>query len=113
MTALGCDSTLILDLTIFTNSSSAIVETALDKYTSPSGTVYTTSGTYNDTIPNTAGCDSVITIDLTLQFTGLSSLISSSLSVYRNPTSNSLSILGLTELTVRDLRILTISWQEV
>ena len=36
-------------------------------YTSPSGNhVWTTSGTYHDTIPNHAGCDSLLTIVLTL-----------------------------------------------
>jgi len=36
-------------------------------YTSPSGNyTWNTSGTYNDTIPNSFGCDSIITITLTL-----------------------------------------------
>jgi len=40
---------------------------ACETYTSPSGLyTWTTSDTYNDTIPNTALCDSIITIDLTI-----------------------------------------------
>lgn len=39
---------------------------ACDAYTSPSGKVWTTSGTYQDTISNDAGCDSILTISLTI-----------------------------------------------
>ena len=35
-------------------------------FTSPSGKIYTVSGTYRDTIQNVAGCDSIITIILTI-----------------------------------------------
>ena len=35
-------------------------------YTSPSGKVFTSSGSYQDTIANNAGCDSIITILLTV-----------------------------------------------
>ncbi len=41
-----------------------IDESACDLYTSPSGKTWTESGTYTDTIGNSAGCDSVITINL-------------------------------------------------
>ncbi len=40
---------------------------ACRSFTSPSGKVWTTSGTYRDTIPNAAGCDSVITFHLTIE----------------------------------------------
>ncbi len=49
-------------------SYSTITLSACDIYISPSGNyTWTSSGTYTDTIPNTAGCDSVITIDLTIE----------------------------------------------
>ncbi|RFC53280.1 lamin tail domain-containing protein [Brumimicrobium aurantiacum] len=49
------------------NTVSSFTEVACASYTVPSGDeVYTTSGTYMDTIPNAAGCDSVMTIDLTI-----------------------------------------------
>lgn len=44
-----------------------LTEMACSTYTVPSGDeTYTSSGVYNDTIPNAAGCDSVLTIDLTI-----------------------------------------------
>ena len=49
-----------------TPTSSSIMETACDTYTSPSGMVYTASAMFNDTINNVSGCDSVISIDLTI-----------------------------------------------
>lgn len=46
---------------------SSISPFACSSYTVPSeDTSYTSSGTYYDTIPNTAGCDSIITIELTI-----------------------------------------------
>ncbi|SFT46516.1 Por secretion system C-terminal sorting domain-containing protein [Lishizhenia tianjinensis] len=70
----GCDSTLTLDLTILSESSSSLNASACDSYTSPSGQVYLSPGTYTDTIPNTSGCDSIITIDLI--FTPAEALVS-------------------------------------
>ena len=52
-------------------TSSSIVETACDTYTSPSGAVYTTSGSYVDVIPNAMGCDSTINIALTVNSSSL------------------------------------------
>ncbi len=46
---------------------SAISSTGCNQYTSPSGKyTWTASGTYMDTIPNSAGCDSVITVNLVI-----------------------------------------------
>lgn len=64
---LGCDSVITIQLTIFENTAAEITVEACDNFTSPSGIyVWTTSGIYNDTIPNAGGCDSIITIDLTI-----------------------------------------------
>ena len=47
-------------------TSSNMDETACRSFISPSGKIWTSSDTYQDTIPNAAGCDSVITINLTI-----------------------------------------------
>jgi hypothetical protein len=62
--SLGCDSIIVLDLTINNSSSNTLTETSCGVYTAPDGSLYTTSGQYMATIPNSAGCDSVITINL-------------------------------------------------
>ena len=48
------------------NSYSTINVEACDSYLSPSGYMYTNSGTYVDVIQNNEGCDSIITINLTI-----------------------------------------------
>ncbi|MDB2656889.1 Omp28-related outer membrane protein [Crocinitomicaceae bacterium] len=68
--ATGCDTIVTIDLTVNTNTSSTLTETALDIFTL-NGQTYTASGVYTQTIPNSAGCDSTITLDLALQFTGI------------------------------------------
>ncbi|MDY0215635.1 MAG: PKD domain-containing protein [Bacteroidales bacterium] len=46
--------------------------TSCDSYSAPSGNQsFTTSGIYNDTIPNQWGCDSVLTIDVTINYATL------------------------------------------
>ena len=45
---------------------STISATSCNAYTAPNGEVFTSSGTYNVTIPNSAGCDSVITLNLNI-----------------------------------------------
>ena len=65
--AIGCDSLMTIDLTVTPNSSATLTDTACGSYTSPSGNyMWTATGSYLDTIPNSAGCDSVLTIDLTI-----------------------------------------------
>ena len=49
-----------------TATTSSISETACDRYTAPSGAVFTNSGIFMDTIANSGGCDSIITINLTV-----------------------------------------------
>lgn len=63
----GCDSILILDLTINQPTASSIQIESCGSYNwAQTGETYTVSGLYYDTIPNAGGCDSVITLDLTI-----------------------------------------------
>jgi hypothetical protein len=63
--SVGCDSIITVNLTILDLTSSTIAAAACDAYTSPSGNyIWTSSGTYQDTITNAAGCDSLLTIHL-------------------------------------------------
>ncbi|MES2556842.1 MAG: T9SS type A sorting domain-containing protein [Bacteroidota bacterium] len=64
---IGCDSLLVINLTVNYITSDSIVLTDCDSLVSPSGNyTWTTSGIYYDTIPNAAGCDSLMTFNLTL-----------------------------------------------
>lgn len=66
--AAGLDSTLVKPITVVSGSTFASLDMeACDEFTSPSGNyIWTTSGTYTDTIPNMAGCDSVISVNLAI-----------------------------------------------
>ena len=58
---------LDINLTINTNTSSYISQTALDSYTWPvNNQTYTTTGSYTAVIPNASCCDSTITLNLTM-----------------------------------------------
>lgn len=60
-------------------TSSTIAVTACASYTSPANHVYTATGVYHDTIPNSAGCDSLITINLTIGVSAPAGLTASSI----------------------------------
>lgn len=65
--AVGCDSLISINLTVNQNSSSAVtVNSCGIPYVAPDSQVYTSSGIYTATIPNTVGCDSVITTTFTI-----------------------------------------------
>ncbi|UTW66854.1 SBBP repeat-containing protein [bacterium SCSIO 12643] len=63
----GCDSTIILDLTLNHSTNSMDYITACDSFTWLDGITYTLSNnTAVHTITNSLGCDSIITLDLTI-----------------------------------------------
>ncbi len=65
--AIGCDSTIILDLTILNSTSSTDVQSACGSYTWIDGNTYTVSNNSATwVLTNAAGCDSIITLDLTI-----------------------------------------------
>lgn len=67
LTSGGCDSIVILDLTINgATSSTVVVNTCTDYLWTQSNITYTTSGSYFNTIPNSNGCDSVVELVLTI-----------------------------------------------
>jgi len=60
-----CGSVVVINLTIENSSSGIISATTCGNYISPSGNyIWTSSGTYTDTISNTMGCDSIVTVHL-------------------------------------------------
>ena len=87
--AVGCDSIVTLNLTIYNNTSSLQSITACNNYSWPlNGNNYTSSGIYNDTIPNFWGCDSVITLNLTINNNTSSTINASGCESYLSPSGN-------------------------
>lgn len=63
----SCDSIrFTINLTVLHSNSSTIDTTVCDTYTSPSGNIYSNTGTYLDNLTNQSGCDSTITVNLTV-----------------------------------------------
>jgi hypothetical protein len=61
----GCDSTLILNLTVHLSTSSITRDSiCLDEGYFFNGVNYTTAGTYSDTLINAVGCDSIAILEL-------------------------------------------------
>lgn len=74
--AAGCDSIIILDLTITPISPTVTNTSACSSYLWPqNGLTYTTSGTYNDTVLTSAGCDSIISLNLTINSPSSSTVV--------------------------------------
>ncbi|MFK7921544.1 MAG: LamG-like jellyroll fold domain-containing protein [Bacteroidia bacterium] len=83
----GCDSILTINLTIESATFGSLTPTVCDSYLSPSGTaMWTSSGTYTDTITNVLGCDSIISINLTILANSTSSLGVISCESYLSPS---------------------------
>ena len=59
----GCDSLVVLDLTINSSDTTTTQETACDTYTWL-GNNYTVSGVYDSLFTNSSGCDSLVVLDL-------------------------------------------------
>jgi gliding motility-associated-like protein len=65
--ALGCDSTVTLNLTINQNSSNTLNVEACGSYLAENGQTYSESGTFTYSIPAQNGCDSVVTLNVTIK----------------------------------------------
>ena len=66
-TAEGCDSVVILHLTVIPTTTSDTTAVACDSFVWH-GNVFNASGTYHDTLTNAAGCESVVTLNLTINY---------------------------------------------
>ncbi|MBP5496578.1 MAG: C10 family peptidase [Bacteroidales bacterium] len=64
-TALGCDSTVVLNLTVNPTVYNDISKTACESYTW-NQTTYNATGNYIQTFTSATGCDSVVTLHLTI-----------------------------------------------
>ena len=63
----GCDSVVVLNLSVLPISASAFADTIFANQTySFGGQSLTATGTYSDTLQNNVGCDSVVTLNLTV-----------------------------------------------
>ncbi len=68
VSSLGCDSIVILNLTINqSTSSTANVSACFNYLWAPNNMNYTASGVYFDTIVNSEGCDSILQLVLTIE----------------------------------------------
>lgn len=83
----NCDSVITINLTVNNSTFETIAPIVCNSYESPSRRyVWTASGTYQDTIPNSRGCDSVLTIDLTVNYTTTESISPSACESYVSPS---------------------------
>ncbi|MEX2588615.1 MAG: hypothetical protein WD334_00330, partial [Chitinophagales bacterium] len=85
----GCDSVLMLDLTINNSSSSSELVSECNAYTWPvDGQTYTASGIYRDTLLNSVNCDSVLTLDLTILNSSASTINETACDSFISPSGN-------------------------
>lgn len=82
----GCDSTVLLHLTLNISTSAMVVESACESYVAPDGAIYTTPGIYSYIIPNSLGCDSVVYVDLTILTSTTTSIFPVSCGDYTSPS---------------------------
>ncbi len=86
--AAGCDSIMTITVAIGASSTNSFSVFDCATYTVPSGDeTYTSSGVFNDTIPNASGCDSVMTITVDIG-NSTSTLTLTECKTYTTPSGN-------------------------
>lgn len=86
----GCDSVISVNLTVIGATSDTLDLTECGPLTSPSGKyIWSTSGTYADTIASSAGCDSLLTVNLVVNAPSSSSLTVDTCDSYTSPSGSS------------------------
>ncbi|MCA6362585.1 MAG: T9SS type A sorting domain-containing protein [Bacteroidetes bacterium] len=95
-TAAGCDSLITINLTVNQIATLTLNITECGTtYNSPAGNVYTTSGTYIDTVSSASGCDSIITITLSFQLPTASTIAPVVCNSYTSPGGQVLTASGM------------------
>lgn len=86
---IGCDSIITVNLTIASSTSETIFLTGCDSIVSPSGNyVWTSSGSYLDTLNNAAGCDSVLIVGVQIESSSSTILPITACEPYTSPSGN-------------------------
>jgi hypothetical protein len=103
----GCDSTIMLDLTILESTNVEITATSsqAENYDF-NGTILDSTGIYTQILTNSVGCDSTITLDLTI-VTDIKSPLAFETHIYPNPSKNKITISSdvvLGELYLRNIQ---------
>jgi hypothetical protein len=100
ISSLGCDSVVVINLTVSNATSSSISTIACDSFVAPDGILYFASGIYSAVIPNQSGCDSVITINLNILSSTSSSITITACDSYLAPDGNLYTSSGIYTSTI-------------
>ena len=108
-TVFGCDSTVLIHLTVGHTTSDTVTSSTQATSLSWNGVTYTESGTYQQVLTNAQGCDSILVLVLTIGDNGggtqgIDDLEARGLSLYPNPTVGMLNLgIEVTEVSVYDM----------
>jgi hypothetical protein len=87
----GCDSILTIQLTIYQPTTETVFVQECDSFVSPSGNyVWTTTGTYADTLTSVNGCDSILIVGLEIGNSTSTTIDTSTCGPYLSPSGRAL-----------------------
>jgi hypothetical protein len=90
----GCDSTLTVNLTMNSSTSSSFTDISCDNYLLPWGTTVFASGNYSHTYSTVAGCDSVVTASIVINQSATVEFTDSACYTYTLPWGTSVTTSG-------------------